>query len=43
MIPDKIGSLEFLLRSWILEPDWPVGIVALPLTKCDLEQGTSLL
>ena len=43
MIPDKTGSLEFLLKSWILEPDCSVGIPTPPLSKCDLEQGTSLL
>lgn len=41
----KIGSVEFLLKSWILEPDYPVAILAPPFTlpKYVLEQGASLL
>lgn len=43
MITDKTGSTEFLLKSWILELDYPVGILAPPLAKYDLEQSTYLL
>lgn len=32
MIINKIGSIKFFLRLWILELDYPVGIVAPPVT-----------
>lgn len=32
MMINKIGSIEFLLKLWILELDCPVGILAPPVT-----------